>query len=240
MKQATHIGQSFGDRHDWACIESVIHLRMEKYVWLGITQLRLILFSQIALSWMLVLDSIMIMANSMHPKLSLISLLVTVSILGGSTSLTVRKHMSVRDGFWSCCMHPYLWVFHSWCLCFIPGQVENGCLLLPCVQYMCYKMSIWWLGCREYQERFDWMGRLQLICYSGQWRKWKLRINNLLRIFFMLGAGSVITQWQTLHISIWIDQFVQEASRPSTLDVQSYTTVFGARGESTHIAIWML
>jgi hypothetical protein len=44
---------------------------------------------------------------------------------------------------------------------------------LPCVQYMCYKISIWWLGCRQYQERFDWMGRLQLICYSGQWRKWR-------------------------------------------------------------------
>ncbi len=49
-----------------------------------------------------------------------------------------------------------------------------------------------------------------------------------------------VTQWQTVCILSWADWFVQEAGRPSTLDVQSCTAVFGARGERTHIAIGML
>jgi hypothetical protein len=95
---------------------------MEKYVWLGITQLRLILFSQIALSWMLALDSTMIMANSMHPKLSLISLPIAVSILAGSTSPTVRKQMSVRDGLRS-------WYYLKACTCIFGFSVPGAHVL---------------------------------------------------------------------------------------------------------------
>lgn len=49
-----------------------------------------------------------------------------------------------------------------------------------------------------------------------------------------------VTQWQTVCILSSTDWFVQEAGHPSTLDVQSCTAVFGARGERTHIAIGML